>query len=159
MTRWPTGPKLRRSPSPTVQTPANLTRKPLVTDVSSHVVHRFTLELSFRLTVKAHVQLLAKRRNLRVAQTAPRILKAGRHMLMLRLNPHSWPNKLKLNAIPLEALPVVESKGASGQTVAPPVSANSVGPSAPSADHAIRAAERYTPIPAVLSTSLTSSGE
>ncbi len=113
-------------PKPTVQTPTDLTRKPLVTDVSSHVVHRYTLELSFELTVKARVQLLASLKRHRVAQTAQQILKAGKHTLMLRLNPHSWPNKLNLEATPLEALPTVESKGSSGQTIAPPVSANSV---------------------------------
>jgi hypothetical protein len=113
-------------PKPTVQAPTELTRKPLVTDVSSHVVHRYTLELSFELTVKARVQLLASRKRRRVAQTALRTLKAGRHTLMLRLNPRSWPNKLNLKATPLEALPTVESQGASGQAVPPPVSANSV---------------------------------
>ena len=113
-------------PKPTVQTPTNLTRKPLVTDVSSHVVHRYTLELSFKLTVKARVQLLASRKRRRVAQTTLRTLTAGRHTLMLRLNPRSWPNKLNLKATPLEALPIVESKGNSGQTVAAPVSSNNV---------------------------------
>jgi hypothetical protein len=113
-------------PKPTVQPPANLTRKPLVTDVSSHVVHRYTLELSFKLTVKARVQLLASLKRRRVAHTALQTLRAGMHTLTLRLNPRSWPNKLNLKATPLETLPTVESQGSSGQTVPPPVSANSV---------------------------------
>ncbi len=113
-------------PPPTPPAPPVLTREPLVTDVSSHVVHRYTLELSFKLAVKARVQLLASLAHRRVAQTALRTLKAGRHTLMLRLNPRSWPNKLNLKAIPLEALPTVESKGSSGQSVPPPVSSNTV---------------------------------
>jgi hypothetical protein len=103
------------------------TTKALVTDVSSHIVHRYTLELSFKLTVKARVQLLASRKSRRVAETPKKTLKAGKHMLTLRLNPRSWPNKINLKATPLEALPTVEVKGVTGNTVAPPVSSNSVG--------------------------------
>ena len=103
------------------------TNKPLVTDVNSHVVHRYDLELSFKLTVKARVQLLASRKSRRVAQTARETLKAGKHTLMLRLNPRRWPNKIDLKATPLEALPTEEAKGVTGQTVAPPVSSNNVG--------------------------------
>jgi hypothetical protein len=110
--------------STAVQAPISRTTEALVTDVSSHIVHRYTLELSFRLTVKAHVQLLASRRSRKVAQTARETLKAGRHMLALRLNPRSWPNKLALKATPLEPLPTVEAKGVTGHTVAPPVSSN-----------------------------------
>ena len=109
-----------------VQAPAKRTTKALVTDVSSHIVHRYTLELSFKLTVKARVQLLANRKTRRVAETAKKTLKAGKHMLALKLNPHSWPNKLDLKATPLEALPTEEVKGVTGRTVAPPVSSNNV---------------------------------
>lgn len=115
-------------PPAKVQTPpAARTSKQLVTGLSSHVVHRYTLELSFDLTVKARVQLLANRKSRRVAQTPVKILKAGKHTLMLRLNPHRWPNKLDLKATPLEALPVVESPSAApGQTLPPPRGENTV---------------------------------
>jgi hypothetical protein len=115
------------TPQTTVQAPT-LARKPLVTDVRSHVVDRYTLKLSFKLTVKAHVQLLARHGRRSVAQTARETLKAGRHTLSLRLDPHQWPNKLDLKATPLEALPTVQTSpsGSGGQTVAPPVSSNSV---------------------------------
>ena len=112
-------------PTPPVQTPNTRTSKPLVTGVSSRV-RGYTLELSFRLTVKARVQLVASRKHRRVAQTAARTLKAGKHTLMLRLNPRRWPNKLDLKATPLEALPTVESKPGSG-TGGPPIGSNSVG--------------------------------
>jgi hypothetical protein len=101
------------------------TTRALVTDLSSHIVHRYTLELSFKLTVKARVQLLASRKSRRVAQTAAKTMKAGRHLLELRLDPRRWPNKLNLKATPLEPLPTVEVKGVSGHTVAPPVGSNS----------------------------------
>ncbi len=101
------------------------TTKALVSDVSSHIVHRYTLELSFKLTVKAHVQLVASRKSRKVAETARETLKAGKHMLTLRLNPRSWPNKLDLKATPLEPLPTVEVKGVTGHTVAPPIGSNS----------------------------------
>jgi len=112
-------------PPPTAQ-PSKLTRAALITQLSSHILHRYTLALSFTLTVKAHVQLLANHGKRRVAQTALETLEAGKHTLRLRLNPHRWPNKLNLKATPLEALPTVEAKGGSGQTVAPPISENSV---------------------------------
>ena len=88
-------------------------------------MHRYTLELTFKLTVKARVQLLASRKRLRVAQTPMKTLKAGKHTLMLRLDPRRWPNALDLKATPLEPLPTVESKAPSG-TVAPPVGGNNV---------------------------------
>jgi hypothetical protein len=113
-------------PTTNVQSSTTRTSKPLVTNVSSHVVHRFTLELSFKLTVKARVQLLASRKSRRVAQTARKTLRAGRHTLTLRLNPQRWPNKLDLKATPLEPLPTVEAKGVTGQSVPPPVSSNNV---------------------------------
>jgi hypothetical protein len=113
----------------TVQAPASRRTKPLVTDVSSRVVQRDMLELSFRLTVRARVQLLAKRKGRRVAQTALHVLKAGKHTLKLRLNPRRWPNALDLKASPLEALPTVAASGpspSSPNSVAPPVGSNSV---------------------------------
>jgi len=116
----------RLPPPTTVQAVVSRTSKPLVTAVSSKVLHRYTLELSFRLTVKASVQLLADRKGRSVARTARRTMKAGRHTLMLRLNPHRWPDKIDLKAIPLEALPTVETKGASGpHAVAAPIGSNS----------------------------------
>jgi hypothetical protein len=103
---------------------SNRTTKALVTDLSSRIVHRYTLELSFKLTVKARVQLVASHKSRTVAKTAKKTLKAGKHMLTLQLNPHRWPNKLNLKATPLEALPTVEAKGVTGHTVAPPLGSN-----------------------------------
>lgn len=68
-----------------------------------------TLEVSFRLPVKARVRLLAERRARVVASTSSRVLAAGRHSLLLRLNPRRWPTKLSLQVRPLVALPTVEA--------------------------------------------------
>jgi hypothetical protein len=114
------------APQTTVQAPT-LARKALVTDLHSHVVDHDMLELSFKLTVKAHVQLLARHGSRSVAQTRRETLKAGKHTLDLRLDPHQWPTKLDLKATPLEALPTVQTSpgGGSGQTTAPPLNSNS----------------------------------
>jgi hypothetical protein len=115
-------------PPTTVTAPVQLMNKPLVTDLHGHVV-RHTLELSFRLTVKARVQLLASKGHRKVGQTRRETLKAGRHTLSLSLNPRQWPTKLDLKATPLEALPTEPVKGTSPHgegASAPPVSANSV---------------------------------
>jgi hypothetical protein len=115
----------------TVQPPARMS-KPPYTDVHTRLVHRYTLELSFSLTVKSHVQLTAQHGHRRVARSPRETLKAGPHALMLHLNPHEWPNKLDLKVTPLEALPTVlatgggQTKGATNGSTPPPLSENSV---------------------------------
>jgi hypothetical protein len=90
---------------------------PLLKDVHSRLVHRTTLELSFRLTVKARLRLLAERHKKVVASTPTRVLNAGRHSLSLRLNVHHWPTKLNLQTHPLAPLPVVPAGDAGESTV------------------------------------------
>jgi hypothetical protein len=117
-------------PPPPVTTgpAAAYTTEQLVTHMRSHLIDRSTLELSFTLAAKAHVQLLADRRGHLVAHTTRQTLKAGHRKLLLRLNPKSWPTKLDLRATPLKPLPRVPVSGGGGgsTTTAPPVSANSV---------------------------------
>jgi hypothetical protein len=104
------------------------TTEQLVTHMRSHLINRSTLELSFKLAAKAHVQLLADRHGHLVARTTRKTLEAGHRKLLLRLNPKSWPTKLDLRATPLKPLPRVPVKagGEGSKNVAPPVSANSV---------------------------------
>jgi hypothetical protein len=64
----------------------------------ARLVHRTTLVLSFTLTSRALVQLIARRHGRIVAETRRMILKAGRHTLMLRLDPRRWPTTLVLRA-------------------------------------------------------------
>jgi hypothetical protein len=73
--------------------------KPLVTHMSkARLVHKTTLELSFTLTARARVQLVATRKHKVVAETRLRVLKAGRHTLQLKLDRKRWPTGLALNA-------------------------------------------------------------
>jgi hypothetical protein len=75
------------------------------------LLHGTTLELSFRLPVRARVRLLAERRTSVVASTPVRVLAAGRRVLRLQLNPRRWPTKLYLRVDPLAALPTVSVPG------------------------------------------------
>jgi len=113
----------------TTQPTTSYTTEQLVTHMRSHLVDRSTLELSFTLAAKAHVQLLADRHGQLVAHTARKTLEAGHRKLLLRLNAKRWPTKLNLRATPLKPLPRIPVKSGSGEgskNVAPPVSANSV---------------------------------
>jgi hypothetical protein len=79
--------------------PARTRAKALVTHMSrSRLVHRATLELSFTLTARARVQLIARRHGRVVAETHVLVLRAGRHTLTLRLDVHRWPTALALHA-------------------------------------------------------------
>lgn len=77
-------------------------RKPrkLVKHVESRLLKHRTLVISFTLTAKAHVQLIARRENAVVAQTPRRSLRPGAHTLSLTLNPARWPTKLQFEAKP-----------------------------------------------------------
>lgn len=90
---------------------------PLLSHLHSKLVHGSTLALSFHLAVKARVRLLAKRHGRVVAQTPTRTLKAGSRVLLLRLNPRSWPTKLSLKTHALAPLPLVSSVTGEGANV------------------------------------------
>jgi hypothetical protein len=85
-------------------------RVPLLSHFHSRLIHRTTLELGFRLAVKARIRLLAKRRKELVASTALKTFKAGNHSLLLRLDPKRWPTKLSLQTHALAPLPTVTVK-------------------------------------------------
>lgn len=54
-----------------------------------------TLTVSFRLSRRARVQLIAQRGSKVVARTKYRTLRPGRRTLTLRLNPKRWPTRLR----------------------------------------------------------------
>ena len=54
-----------------------------------------TLHLSFRVTRKARVQLVARRKGKTVAKTKNRTLNPGRHTLKLKLSRKRWPTALR----------------------------------------------------------------
>ena len=66
----------------------------MVVDVKQRVVHKTLYTLTFKLTARAHVRLVAKLHKHVVAETAAQNLAPGRHRLRLRLNPKRWPNDL-----------------------------------------------------------------
>lgn len=73
----------------------------LVIDMRSRLIDRDTLQFSFKLLAKAHVQLIARRHKKTVASTRRITLAKGAHKLKLRLNPKRWPTKLDLQATAL----------------------------------------------------------
>jgi hypothetical protein len=89
---------------------------PLLSDVHTRLIHRTTLVLSFHLSVKASVRLLAKRKAKLVASTSKRTLQAGNRSLELRLNIHRWPTKLKLETHALAPLKTASTRESSSST-------------------------------------------
>jgi hypothetical protein len=89
---------------------------PLLSKVHSRLVHGTTLELSFHLSVKARVRLLAKRHASVVASTRAQVLKAGNRSLLLRLNVHRWPTKLDLQTHALAPLKTTSTRESSSST-------------------------------------------
>lgn len=72
--------------------------KRLVTGVKRKMIGRTTLQISFTLTAKARVQLLAKRKKTVVARTKRRTLAKGKHKVTLKLDRKRWPTALDLRA-------------------------------------------------------------
>jgi hypothetical protein len=89
---------------------------PLLTHMRSHLIHGTTLELTFHLAVKAHVQLIAKRHGRVVAKTVQLTLGAGNRKLLLHLNRKRWPTGLSLKTHNLAPLPTVSTRESGSQT-------------------------------------------
>jgi hypothetical protein len=77
--------------------------KPLVRDVKSRFLHDRVLVITFKLTGRAHVQLIAREHRRVVGETRDESLRAGAHTLSLSLDPARWPTKLSLDAEPIGA--------------------------------------------------------
>jgi hypothetical protein len=77
--------------------------KPLVEHIKSVFLHHRVLVISFTLTARAHVQLIARHKRQVVAKTANKSLRSGRHELSLSLNPAHWPTGLQFKATPVGA--------------------------------------------------------
>ena len=97
--------------------PENVVTLPLLSRERSRIVHGSVLQLSFHLSVKARVQLLAKHRKRVIAKTTAQVMKAGNRSLRLRLNPRNWPTSLALRTHALAPLKVVSSVGGPGSNV------------------------------------------
>jgi hypothetical protein len=73
----------------------------LLSKVRQRLIGRSLLELTFVLSAKAHVRLLAKRRGHVVAATPRYTMDKGRRSLRLRLDPKRWPSSLDLQVHPV----------------------------------------------------------
>jgi hypothetical protein len=82
------------------RSPRKKRKRPLVTGVRRpRILPRTTiLVLSFKLTARARVQLVAKRKRAVVARSRRQVLAAGRHSVRVKLNAKRWPTSLRLNA-------------------------------------------------------------
>jgi hypothetical protein len=68
--------------------------RPLYTHLKQKVVDETILQLTFDLTARAHVQLIAKEGKKVVAKTARMTLEKGHHRIRLQLDPKHWPTHL-----------------------------------------------------------------
>lgn len=76
--------------------------KPLVRGTSTKLLRGTTrLRMTFTLTARARVELVALRRGRVVARSGRRTLRAGRRSIVLRLDRRRWPTKLDLRARPV----------------------------------------------------------
>jgi hypothetical protein len=103
---------------PPIQTPAPSTGpgkrgRALVTHIHSRLEHHHVMVLSFTLTARAHVRLIARRHGHVVAETPNRALRVGKHTLSLTLSPANWPTALKFQATPIGAPAPASSSGPS----------------------------------------------
>jgi hypothetical protein len=89
--------------TPSTVPPKKAKAKKLVTGLKRRIIKRTTLELTFTLTAKAHVQLVATRKKTVVARTKKTTLAKGKHKLRLKLSAKHWPTKLDLRATPYQA--------------------------------------------------------
>ncbi len=97
--------------------PESMVTLPLLSHVHSKLLRGSKLQLSFHLSVKARVKLVAQRKKAVVAATATHTFAAGNRLLLLQLNPHHWPTKLNLKTKPLQPLRRVSSVTGEGSTV------------------------------------------
>lgn len=67
----------------------------LIKNVRKPKLKGLTLSLSFTVTRKARVQLIARRKGKTVAKTGNRTLNRGRHTLRLKLSRKRWPTALR----------------------------------------------------------------
>jgi hypothetical protein len=73
-------------------------KKALVSNMHTHLLKGDVLEITFTLSGRAHVQLLASRHGSVVARSRRETLRKGSHTVKVALNPRHWPTKLNLHA-------------------------------------------------------------
>jgi hypothetical protein len=98
----PLAPQAPAALPPRPSAPATVHRKGrrLVKNVHDHFLHHDKFEITFTLTGKARVSLLARRGRRVIARVRARTLRPGRHTLSFEFNPALPPTKLQFNAVP-----------------------------------------------------------
>ncbi len=101
------------SPPPKTTPPPVVVRVPvpLVSGLKTRLMHKTTLEVRFRIVVKARVRLVGRKGSKIVAHTKLKVLAPGMHKLLLKLNRKKWPTKIELQTHALEPLPTVVQGG------------------------------------------------
>jgi hypothetical protein len=103
---------------PPVEAPASTTKakkaQPLARDIKSSLLHRRVLVISFTLTARAHVQLIARKHQRIVAETRKLSLRPGSHRLSLPLDPSRWPTKVQFVTKPI-GISAPVSSGSDGE--------------------------------------------
>jgi len=74
--------------------PAKVRRLPALMRKVNAKVKGHTLVVRFLLTRKARVSLLAHRKGRVVARSKPKMMRPGRHAIVLKLDPKRWPKRL-----------------------------------------------------------------
>jgi hypothetical protein len=101
---------------PVLEEPFARVTLPLLSNLRTRLIHGTTLELSFNLSVKARLRLIAKRHTKVVAKTPSRTFAAGNRSLLLKLSVHQWPTKLKLETHALAPLKTVSTRESGSAT-------------------------------------------
>ena len=102
-----TTPAATTATTPSSPLPPTKVTLPLISSLHERLIHGATLEVRFRLAVKARVRMIARRGRKVVAKTEFRTLSAGNHRLLLVLNRRRWPTKLELQSRALAPLPTI----------------------------------------------------
>jgi len=105
-----------QAPPPPPAPPAKVRRaKPLLSRVKSAFHHHRVLVVSFTLSARARVQLIARRRRHVVAKTRAHLMPPGRHSLSLAFNRAHWPTGIQFEASPVGGSAPAVSAPAAGQ--------------------------------------------
>jgi hypothetical protein len=98
--------------------------KALITGLKKPRLKGMTLSLSFKVTRKARIQLIAKRNGRTVAKSPNKTYKPGAHTIKLRLSRKRWPNRLsfKTKELTIDESQLAEpgSGGGDGTVVSSP---------------------------------------
>jgi hypothetical protein len=105
--------------------------EPLFSNVRSKLTAHSTLALTFTLTTRSRVRLVALRHKRQVATTRRYTLAHGRHTLKLRLSPRAWPTKLNLEVKALGTVPLIPGAGSGTPVGGPTVVSTSERPLLP----------------------------